>query len=206
MNTLSFKNVIFTIFFFAYLSAQFLVSSWADALKLADAYKNPQDVNITAGDGVFLIATWCPYSRIFVNSLLDDRVKPYLENKKIVFIIPPEWTKYSPNDSKSKYRKTQEEIKQIQEQVPEFVFRPDVLNSLKWPYYFFNFLDPNVQDANIQLLTTMRGYPSAYSFAERGFLLNPDKWLSLNTILPTPLWDKIYSEYEQAEISRLSAK
>lgn len=118
---------------------------------------------VTPGAGVIVaqIATWCPYSRQYIDFLKDPATAPYVKGKKLVFLLEQdEWpTIRSQFDDALKsgeltQAKVDERIAQLKDDAGNApVYDPDMLQNLPGNYYFLP------RDSKV----AGRGFPGLYT-------------------------------------------
>lgn len=125
-----------------------------DSPALRAALNMPLSFTVLADDGsevkltpdantiITQIATWCPYSKKYVEFLRDPEAQALLDEKKFLFLLEKsEWPKVreklveqSPNATREQIDQQLEELKEEAGYAP--VYQPAVLETLPGQYYF----------------------------------------------------------------------
>jgi thiol-disulfide isomerase/thioredoxin len=171
----------------------FTATVWAETFSVTDRYKIAKVISFNQGDAVFVVSTWCPYCRVLLKTLNDKRVKPHLNNQKVVFLLIPEWTKVQANPQR--YGKSAEEVQELKTHMPEYTLKPSALAGVKQPIYFFDLVNASNFDKNRFIINKISGLPAVYDFTKKAFVGNTSAWIEANTTIPKDVYAKVYAEY-----------
>lgn len=166
-------------------------------LKVSTPEGKVTEIPVTKSRPICAMATWCPYSKQFRDTLNDARLKPYLKGIDVIFLLEEsEWPTIE---------------KQLREQAKEEGLTEDdiqtAMTTLKAKAKFASvfdpdFFDPKVAEHYFAMPSTgikFRGFPSMLSVSNREFGQHPVEWLREEINVPNTLLTTIWESHTPEE-------
>lgn len=161
------------------------------SFKLYDRQDNP--IEITYDDKIIYcaVATWCGYTKKFIELINDPSYQSVVSKFKFVFLLcrtelPSILNQIKQDETMSETEKYNYRRKLIQIFEEQDVLDPTMLTDLPGEYNFFKAKDFNKE---------IGGYPNAYSQYADAFTVNPIKLMAQLSPENKNLLDEMYQKY-----------
>ena len=178
--------------------SQFSISGPVEKFYAMDRMGRQKAINIDSNTAVFAVATWCHYSKRFVNFLNDPNIAAKMRELKLVFVFEDEWPTIKKNLDKS-VKKGEITQAQANEQLTRLkqkanwgmAYDPSFMDDLPSEHYFASARSTKLK--NIY----PNSFPSAYSLSKNNFKNSISKWIRSQFKDQKDTQDFLVAEYKK---------